>query len=230
LVSAIVPAYNEAGRIGQVLHILSQVKRLSEIIVVDDGSQDGTAMVARKAAEADGRIRVILHPENRGKGEAILSGWRTSRSTCLLLLDADLIGLTPQHIEELIQPVISGQAEMTQGLFSGGWWFTDYSHRLTPWLTGQRCLRARLLRELPAQAAAGYGFETALSLVARRRGWRCQPVALTGVSHLPSEVHRGFWKGVRNRAKMWKQIIHAWYLTSAWQRVVARIRLWDRQG
>ena len=230
LISVIIPAYNEAGRIGQVLQVLSQVKRLSEIIVVDDGSKDGTASAARRAAEADARIRLIVHNENRGKGEAILSGWRTSRSACLLLLDADLIGLSPTNVEELIQPVISGQAEMTLGLFIGGWWITDLSHWLTPWLTGQRCFRAKLLRYLPAQSAAGYGFETALSMVARQRGWRCQPIALKGVSHLPSEIHRGFWPGVRNRARMWRQILHAWYLISAWQRVVTWIRLWVRQG
>jgi cellulose synthase/poly-beta-1,6-N-acetylglucosamine synthase-like glycosyltransferase len=64
-IAAIIPAYNEAGGIGRVLSILRQVELLTEIIVVDDGSADGTSM--KLSAALDLRIRAISHIENRGK-------------------------------------------------------------------------------------------------------------------------------------------------------------------
>jgi GT2 family glycosyltransferase len=229
-VAAILPAYNEAENIGTVLDVLRHVRLLSEIIIVDDGSQDGTAEVVCQKRKHDPRIRLLVHPVNSGKGEALYTGWGATDASSILMLDADLLNLRPDHVEALLEPVMKRQADMTMGLFKRGWWFTDISHRITPWLTGQRCFRSELLRMVPLQAASGYGLETAITIVARQRGWRCIYVPLVGVSHLPSETHRGFVKGLLTRMRMYHQIALAWYLTGSWQRFVSRFRIGARQG
>jgi glycosyltransferase involved in cell wall biosynthesis len=226
LIAAIIPAYNEAAGIGKVLSILRQVDLLAEIIVIDDGSVDGTTHEIEKCAALDPRIRAICHTENRGKGQAIISGWRATRAPLLVTLDADLVGLKPEQVVELILPVLEKQADMTLGLFRHGYWQTEYSHRVTPWLTGQRCFRAELLKSVSLPAAAGYGFETALTVVARRYRWRCIRVPLEGVSHPPSESHRGFWRGIATRSKMYAQIVRAWYVAIGWERKIARLKHW----
>ncbi len=229
-VSAIIPAYNEADRICRVLNVLHQVECLSEIIVVDDGSEDATMEVSQQEAGVDQRIRVLRHPTNLGKGQAIFTGWGATRATNLLMLDADLMGLNPQHVLDLIQPVLNEQADMTIGQFRGGDWKTDISQMVTPWLSGQRCLRAELLRLLPTEAAAGYGIETALTVVAQINGWRCRRVWLRGAWHVPGELRRGFWLGVKTKARMYAQIVSAWYLTGGWQRFWGHSRLRSRAG
>lgn len=229
-VAAVLPAYDEAENIGTVLDVLRQVGELSEIIVIDDGSKDGTAEVVRQKGQLDPRLRLLIHPVNSGKGEALFTGWSATEASTILMLDADLINLRPEHVMELMKPVMKRQVDMTMGLFKGGRWFTDISHWLTPWLTGQRCFRSELLRHVPRAAASGYGLETAITIAARQRGWRCLPVRLEGVSHNPSEVHRGLAKGVLTRLKMYHQIVVAWYLTGSWQRFVSRIRIGARQG
>lgn len=208
--SAILPAYNEAEGMGGVLAVLHQVPALDEIIVVDDGSQDDTARVTRQAARQDARIRLIQQPSNLGKGQAIFTAAATTRAPFLLLLDADLMNLNPGHVEDLIEPVLSGRADMSIGLFRSGHLNTDLAHRATPWLSGQRCLKADLLRNIDVQAAAGYGFETALTISTRQEHARTQVVFMSGVWHPPSEFHRGFWQGVAQRTRMYLHILRAW--------------------
>jgi glycosyltransferase involved in cell wall biosynthesis len=229
-VAAIIPAYDEADRICRVLKVLQQVECLSEIIVVDDGSNDATGEVGRREAEVDPRIRVLNHPTNLGKGQAIFTGWGATRAANLLMLDADLMGLHPQHVLDLIQPVLEGQADMTIGQFWGGDWKTDLSQRFAPWLSGQRCLRAELLQTLPLKAAAGYGIETALTVAAQIHGWRCRRVLLHGAWHIPGELRRGLWLGIRTKARMYAQIVSAWYLAGGLHRFRGRFRLRPRAG
>jgi LmbE family N-acetylglucosaminyl deacetylase/glycosyltransferase involved in cell wall biosynthesis len=212
-ISAIIPARDEAGRIGVVLAILTQVNLLNEIVVVDDGSSDLTSSEVRQAAISDARIKLIQHSTNRGKGQAIFSGRAATQAEIILLLDADLSGLTPEKVLELINPVINGQADMTVGLFRDGKWWTDIPHIMTPWLTGQRCLITQMIDELPLEAAQGYGFETVLTISARHNKHRTKRVYLRGVSHPVNEVHRGLLTGFKNRLKMYRQIIRAWQLT-----------------
>ncbi len=86
------------------------------------------------------------------------------------------------------------------------------SHGLTPGLTGQRCFRVELLEHLDWNAAQGYGLETALTFTTQKMGWRIQRVYWKGVSHPPSEFHRGLIKGLLGRVKMYWQIGRAWWL------------------
>lgn len=224
-ISAIIPVYNEAGKIGRVLDVLRQVDRLREIIVVDDGSTDLSAEEIQFAAQSDPRIRLVANPVNQGKGQAIFVGWQVTESHCLLLLDGDLFGLNPQHIQDLINPVLDNHADMAIGQFKKGKWASDIAHWFTPWLSGQRSLRADLLRQVSSKAAAGYGFETALTVAARQYEWRCVRVFLPGVWHLPGEARRGFWKGLKNRARMYRQISSAWYQAGGLHRVGVRPRV-----
>ena len=210
--SAIIPAYNEYGRIGRVLSVLLQAQFVDEVIVVDDGSTDGMDAEVIRISQGDPRLKLIRHPTNRGKGQAILTGYRASSSPVVLLLDADLMYLTVQHLEALVEPVLAGDADMTVGLFKHGFVWTDLSHLATPWLSGQRCLRAALMRHLPAQAAQGYGFETCLSILARQEKWRVKYVSWLGVTHPMGILPRSGWSGLRRKGKMYRDILISWLL------------------
>jgi glycosyltransferase involved in cell wall biosynthesis len=125
-VAAIIPTYNEERNVAGVLQVLRDTDMLDEIIIVDDGSVDKTIEIVRAYAAADPRMKVIVHEANRGKGQAIFTGWAATTAPCLLLLDADLHQLTPNHISDLLGPVLNHR-RYTLGLF----WrhiHTDFSH------------------------------------------------------------------------------------------------------
>jgi glycosyltransferase involved in cell wall biosynthesis len=216
LIAAILPMYNEENNVQGVIDVLLATEILDEIILVDDGSIDHTHTVLQKAAGNDPRIKVIRHENNRGKGEAIFSGWAATQAPYLLLLDADLKNLTPAHLCGLMAPILEHRADMTIGLFWGGHFSTDLSHWLTPFLTGQRGLRSDILKYISRDAATGYGFEVALTIAARQAGYRKKVVTLKGVWHPRSEarVERGFWKGAIWKAHMYGQIVRAWYVAT----------------
>ncbi|HOJ12489.1 MAG TPA: glycosyltransferase family 2 protein, partial [Clostridiales bacterium] len=107
LISAIIPAYNEERTVGKIIDKLKNVDIIDEIIVVSDGSEDMTALVAKEHGAT-----VIVLPENMGKGAAVKNGLEMSKGDIILLLDADLIGLDEMHIRNLLEPVIRNECEM----------------------------------------------------------------------------------------------------------------------
>jgi dolichol-phosphate mannosyltransferase len=95
LLSIIIPAYGEEATIGEVLRRVVAVDTESqgfekEVIVCDDGSSDSTAKVVEEVAATDDRIRLVVHPENRGKGAAIRTALAQARGDYSLIQDADL--------------------------------------------------------------------------------------------------------------------------------------------
>jgi glycosyltransferase involved in cell wall biosynthesis len=214
LIAAIIPTYNEERNIAGVLEALRLSDILDEIIIVDDGSVDKTVEIVRKFAAIDRRMRVILHERNQGKGQAIFTGWAATTAPYLLLLDADLHELNPDHILALMTPVLDHQADMTLGLFWGGHIPTDFSSWAMPFLTGQRGLRSEILKHISPEAAAGYGFEVALTVAASQQGYHKHIVPLKGVWHPPSEFHRGGLNGIIWRFRMYGQIIRGWVIAT----------------
>jgi glycosyltransferase involved in cell wall biosynthesis len=106
-VSVIIPAFNEAERIGQTLAALCVQNWVTEMIVVDDGSTDRTAQIARKYTENVYRLK-----RNRGKAQAIMYGAQQARYETLLFLDADLEH-SAAHAERLLKPLREKRAEMS---------------------------------------------------------------------------------------------------------------------
>jgi polyisoprenyl-phosphate glycosyltransferase len=210
-VAALIPAHNECGRVGKVLTILKAVKELDEIIVVDDGSSDATYTELQEFAIHEPRLRPLRLPTNRGKGGAIFAGAQATQAECLLFLDADLLGLQPEHIQSLIEPVCAGQLDMAIGVFYGGRLLTDLSHWATPFMSGQRCLRASLFAQVRQDAAVGYGIETAITLTARKEMWRYRYIPWRGVWHPSSETRRGVLGGGFVRLKMYFEVLRAIY-------------------
>ena len=220
-VAVIIPAKDEADRIAATVKAARELPGANLIVVVDDGSSDGTGRVAQQAG-----ARVVRHSRNRGKGAAMESGAEAVRLLeedrdqphHLLFLDADLAE-TAREAAPLVEPVRAGEADMTIAVFSttvklGGHGFVvrlsrDGIKRATGWeatqpLNGQRCLtRAAFDAALPL--AAGFGVETALTIDLLRKGFRVTEVEVP-LAHRATGTD---WRAQRHRARQFRDVARA---------------------
>lgn len=202
MVTAIIPAYNEEKAIGKVLCAVKSAGFIDNIIVVSDGSKDATAEIARKAG-----VHVIELSRNVGKGGAMKAGLDNCSGDIILFLDADLIGLTKEHVNKLIEPVYSGRAEMSIGIFKGGRFTTDLAQKVSPYLSGQRAVKRTILNCLPGLDVLKFGVEVALTKYIMENGIKVEEVELRGMSHYTKEEKLGFVRGTAARLKMYGDII-----------------------
>jgi glycosyltransferase involved in cell wall biosynthesis len=122
--SVIIPVYNEVKNIEEIVKRVKARRLASEIIVVDDGSQDGTRDILKKM-DRKGKVRVILLEKNQGKGAAVVTGMKAATGDVLLIQDADL-EYDPRDYPALLQPIKEGLADVVYGSrFLGG------AHRVT---------------------------------------------------------------------------------------------------
>ncbi|MCR4418935.1 MAG: glycosyltransferase family 2 protein [Clostridia bacterium] len=204
-ISVIIPAYNEERTVGSIVRAALAARPLvTQVIVVDDGSGDGTGAEARRAG-----AEVLACAHNRGKAEALLRGAENAGQDTLMFLDADLLGLKPEHVRALALPVVEGRAHMTIGVFRNGRPATDLAQRLAPQLSGQRCLTKAMFADTRPLLGPGYGVEKALNLYARRHGLTVTHVPLVGVSHVMKEEKRGLWRGIEARVRMYLDLWRA---------------------
>ncbi len=202
-VAAILPAYNEADRVRHVLTAVSKAPSVDQVVVVNDGSTDDTAA---RVLEVPG-VYLLSLPQNVGKGGAMAAGARFADADVLLFLDADLIGLTPEHVENLLQPVLDGKAEMAVGKFSGGRYLTDLSQRIVPSVSGQRAIARRVFDAIPCVEDARYGVEMLITRFCRHYRVRTATVPLRGVTHPMKEEKLGLLRGWAARGRMYFQIM-----------------------
>ena len=112
-VSVIIPAFNEEETVANVINVVKKVKYVDEVIVVNDGSTDNTESEAKSA----GAI-VINHEVNKGKGEALTTGYRKSDSDIIAFIDADIHNLTSKKVDAMIRPILEGRTDITKTKFA----------------------------------------------------------------------------------------------------------------
>jgi Glycosyl transferase family 2 len=212
-IAVVIPAKDEAQRIRATVRAAAELPGVGVVVVVDDGSVDGTAAIARDAGAV-----VTRHDRNRGKAAAMETGAEAVRvldqrddrpePRHLLFLDADLAD-SAAFAAPLAEPVLNGEADMTIAAFSstvklGGHGVvvglsSSGTRRAIGWspaqpLNGQRCL-TRAAFDAARPLAAGFGVETALTIDLARQGLRITEVEVplahraTGTD-LRSQLHR----------------------------------------
>jgi glycosyltransferase involved in cell wall biosynthesis len=212
-VAVVIPAYNEAERIGETVAAALTLPGVDAVVVASDGSADATVRVARAAGARVWRTR-----RNQGKAAAMLAGAEAVRAIDaagpgdgprhLLFLDAD-VGSSAADAAPLIGPVADGTADLAIAVFAnrvklGGHGFVVRLAgagigRATGWtpaqpLNGQRCL-TRAAFEAARPLARGFGVETAMTIDLKRKGLRIAEVEVdmthraTGTD-LGAQLHR----------------------------------------
>jgi len=209
--SVVIPAFNELATAEKVLRTVREVPLRCQIIVVDDGSTDGTRDLLR-SLEAEGLIdTLVMHERNRGKGAALRTGFQHATGHVVVVQDADL-EYDPRELPTLLEPILSGKADAVYGSrFLGGphrvlfFWhsvgnrfltllsnmMTDLN--LTDMETCYKMMRTDLLRSLPLSADR-FGFEPEVTARLAQAGARIYelPVSYHGRSY--AEGKKIGWK------------------------------------
>lgn len=200
--TCLIPAWNEAARLPGVLRAVAGHPLLDRVLVIDDGSTDGTAEVARAMG-----VEVLEMPVNSGKTAALAAGIAALDGDHVLLLDADLIGLSADAITRLARPVLDGQAGASlslRGNAPGVWRAIGVDY-----ISGERVLPVSLLKEVAPQLASlpRFGFEVFLNRALRARGLSVAVVGWPGVSSPWKTQKQGVWRGLKADAGMIRDIL-----------------------
>jgi glycosyltransferase involved in cell wall biosynthesis len=193
--SVIIPVYNEVKNIEQIIKKVQATKLASEIIIIDDGSKDGTRDLLH-ALDGKKKVHVILHAKNQGKGAAVATGMRAAKGDILLIQDADL-EYDPRDYPILLKPIEEGLADVVYGSrFLGGahrvtmFWhqvannlltlMTNilYDSILTDMETGYKVFRRQVIEGMILRAKR-FNFEPEFTAKILKRKYRIFEVAIT---------------------------------------------------
>ena len=203
--TCLIPAYNERARIAAVLQAVLGHPLIDEVLVIDDGSTDATAEVVRTYPAA----RLIALSPNVGKTAALARGLAEATGDLILLVDADLVGLSPRHLTALITPVLSGAADISISLrdnapFLWRWLGLDY-------ISGERVLHKSIVTPHLAHlhALPKFGFEVFLNSLLITQTARIAVVGWPGVMSPLKSRKYGLWAGVKADARMLRDLSRA---------------------
>ena len=209
LLSIIIPAFNEYAFLPEVIRRVKETPYDKEIIIVDDGSTDGTREYLNDMNVKD--IKILLHNENMGKGAAFRSGLAVATGDVVIVQDADL-EYDPKDYQVLLEPIIDGKADVVYGSrFLGGphrvlfFWhsvgnslitllsnmLTDLN--LTDMETGYKAFRREVFKNIRIESNR-FGFEPEITSKVAKRGFRIYevPVSYSGRSY--QEGKKITWK------------------------------------
>ena len=196
-VSVVIPAFDEAATIHLLVEEALRCSEASEVIVVDDGSRDNTAELAKAAGAT-----VLRLPCNGGKAAAMGAGVRMARHDIILFLDADVTGYTSATLSRIVQPVITGEYEMYVGLRARKTLWLNQLLHFFPIIGGERAVTRRLWDAVPGNYQEGFKIEIALNHTAKRfeNGMGFELIA--GTSHHTKEKKYGLYLGLMRRCSM----------------------------
>lgn len=219
-VSVVIPVYNERSTIEEILACVQAVTIDKEIVIVDDGSVDGTCEFLAELAEQCRRagredIRIFFQERNRGKGAALRRGFQEARGEIVIVQDADL-EYEPENFHALAEPIERGKADVVYGSrFLGGphrvlfFWhyvgnkfltilsnmFTDLN--LSDVWTCHKAFRREVLAQLELKEDR-FGFEQEITCKIAQNGWRIFEIPISYYGRTYADGKKITWKdGVR---------------------------------
>ena len=192
--SVVIPVYNEEKTVEAILARVAGAPGVSEIVVVDDASTDGTAAALGRVT--DPRVRVTRHDRNRGKGAALRTGFGQVSGDVVVVQDADL-EYDPKDYPKLLEPIEAGLADVVYGSrftgethrvlyywhYVGNRFLTTLSNmftnlNLTDMETCYKAFRADVLRGLDLKSER-FGIEPEITAKIARRGWRVYETSIS---------------------------------------------------
>ena len=209
------PAYNEEQTIAAIVARVLAHPWVSELVIIDDGSRDGTAETIASLAKQHGKIKAVYHTTNQGKGAALRTGFAQAQGDFIVIQDADL-EYDPADYTQLLGPLIDGRADVVYGSrFLGGphrvhlFWhamanrlLTFVSNmlsnlNLTDMETCYKAFRREVLTRITLRTN-DFGFEPEFTIKVARAGFRIYetPISYSGRSY--AEGKKIGWRdGVR---------------------------------
>lgn len=210
--SIVMPVYNERVTIEEILSRVEAVGLADEIVIVDDGSTDGTRELLHKLASKYPITNLIMHQHNQGKGAAVRTGIQAARGELILIQDADL-EYDPRDYTTLLKPIEEGVADVVYGSrFLGAprrstmFWhmvanklltlFTNllYNSILSDMETGYKLFKSEVIKSLPLRARR-FDFEPEVTAKLLKRRIRIFEVP---ISFYPREYSEGKKIGLRD--------------------------------
>ena len=206
-ISCIICAYNEAPRIAAVLAVATAHPLLRDVIVVDDGSSDDTAEVVRRFPT----VRLLSSPVNRGKSFAMANGVAAAKSELLMLLDADLLGLSREHITALAAPVLSGETDVSLSLRKNS--LAIFRLFGLDFVSGERVVKKALLSEAvnEIRLLPRFGIEVFMNSRIIERRLSITVVRWPQVTQSRKTEKLGRWKGTLAELRMIADLLHVYY-------------------
>jgi glycosyltransferase involved in cell wall biosynthesis len=186
-VSAIVCAFNEEETLSGVVRALIAAKEVNEIIVINDGSTDGTSAALKKFANQP-KVEVIEFLHNRGKGFAMAEGIMKAKGEILLFVDADLLNFQKHYVPLLLCPLWDGKADMVIGHPTEN----VLDKKINPFksIAGERAVFKKDILPITEKTRnSGYGVETIINLFYTAQNKRIEYVYLWGLLH-PIKLHK----------------------------------------
>ena len=180
-VTAIICAYNEENTITNILKDVCELHLFNEVIVINDGSEDNTSKHIKELKKTID-IKDVHLLTNRGKGFAMAKGVEMASNEYLVFIDADLSNFTLTHAHKLLNPVLTGEADMVLGQPTK----TLILPEINPFknLSGQRALKKRdILPIIEKMKITGYGVETLINMQYRAANKLVRYVYLENLVH-----------------------------------------------
>ncbi|MGH9225869.1 MAG: glycosyltransferase family 2 protein, partial [Acidimicrobiales bacterium] len=211
-IAAVIPARNEAATVAAVVEACLGCAYTSEVIVVDDGSTDGTAEIALGA----GAKVIRLEGSGGSKAAAMEAGVNASDAEAILFCDADCIGLKAAHLDDICRPFLEGRAAMSLGWFDYGFW-NPIVLRQAP-SSGERIIPRWVWDSVPPSKRRGYDIEIMINEVIAEGRLPTTVRIMSGVTHRTKRDKFGRRKGLRETWRMF------WHLVGLPVRGVVRFR------